>query len=74
MSVTKTRDVSGLPNVRYAEKFSLLNRIFMRNSENTTQPEQTNPINKDDNYNWGASLAEAGPTFKYKYIFEKNQL
>ena len=46
----------------------------MRNSENTTQPEQTNPINKDDNYSQEASMTEAGPTFKYKYIFEKNQL
>ena len=46
----------------------------MRNSENTTQPEQTNPINKDDNYSREASMTEAGPTFKYKHIFEKNQL
>ncbi len=63
MSVTKTRDVSRLPNVRYAEKLRLLNRIFMRNSENTTQPELTNPINKDDNYKPGGEHDGGGTDF-----------
>ena len=35
----------------------------MRNSENTTQPELTNPINKDDNYKPGGEHDGGGTDF-----------